>query len=879
MLAHLGPYRLEAAIGSGGMGAVFRALDERNGQAVAIKRLASTLSDTPALRERMLREARLAGSLKHPGICAVLDAGVEADGPWVAMPLLEGETLAQRLRREALPLAEALRIAIQLCEALQEAHRHNILHRDIKPSNVFLCTSGQTMLLDFGLARLSAERQHAELSSAISTLRTTTTDSVAGTAAYMSPEQALGEELDVRSDIFSIGLVLYEMLARRSPFPGATMAAVFNAILNKPPEPLGRFAPDAPQLLAETIGVCLARDKQRRFSGVDELLVELRSIQTLVSSGATWRRASEGHGLPVSWAAFGGVTAALLLFSFALMWRDWQEHHQPFEPRGAVQRQLSGNDLNALEPALTRDGRRAVWVETTGGRGQLVLYDFTTQTRTPLLPGAEHSDRQPAWSPDARRIAFRSTRDGGGIFVLDLLTQAVKKMSVDGHNPAWSPDGEELALASEGVARPEDRYTSSSDLVALRVDDGARRKLVRGDGVQPVWSPNGQRIAFWSVRNGQRDIYTVRANSRSGQPAEPIALTNDVAIDWNPAWSPDGRWIYFASDRGGTMQLWRIGVDPDTGEATSEPVRVQGFAGDLQHFAIAGNGRRMIYSRFESTAQLMRLNLDAPQHAPVPLTKPSGVATRPAASPDGRWIAFTWVGMRDDIYLLPTEGGEPHALLRDEFQDRGPVFSPRGDWLAFFTNRSGAWEVWRHDLKTGENQALTRAQAGTAAWPVFSPDGGRLLFTLPGRGSFLMDLMRSWQEQAPIALPPYPEAGLSFAAWSWSPDGARIAGFLQSGEGSFRGLAVFEIAERRFQRLTAQGSDPVWMQDSRSLLFVDGGCLQQVSWPGKRTQKVYCPADGEVARRGFAVLPQDRAVVFSLQRSSSVVGTAERADR
>jgi Tol biopolymer transport system component len=448
-----------------------------------------------------------------------------------------------------------------------------------------------------------------------------------------------------------------------------------------------------------------------------------------------------------------------------------------------------------------------------------------------------------------------------------------------GRNPAWSPDGTELVVASEGIVRPEDRTTASSQLWALRVDTGARRLVYQGDAVQPSWSPNGARIAFWASRGGQRDLFTIRARPLNGVTPEPVALTSDAAVDWNPVWSPDGGALYFVSDRAGAMTLWRMRVDPESGEKLSEPDAVRLPVEDIAHVSFGAGGREVVFLEYRLLANLHRIRFDAKAEtvagAAETLTNGTIPFTRPDLSPNGLWLAFNGQAKRDHLYLLGTDGASQRQLTDDNYRDRGPRWSPDGKKLAFFSNRGGQWEIWTYTMDGGVMEQLTRGgmgAGGTAAWPVWSPDGKRMAYTIFGFNSFLLDLRRKYLEQSPQALPSMDTPGEKFAAWHWSPDGERIAGFTQAEGGQVTGIATYELATGKFTKVSETGQDPMWLSDSRRLLFVDEGKIYLLDreFPGRRL--VLQPRDGlAVERRGFGVSRDDQWIYYSASRVQSEI--------
>ena len=878
-------YRLDSPLGGGGMGVVWRATDTRLARPVAMKFLPDEFAGEGEAVERFRREARTASALNHPNICIVYDVGEDNGRPFLVMELLEGQSLRQLLQQRSLRISEILELGIQIADALDAAHQQGIIHRDIKPANIFVSEKSgvapQAKLLDFGLAK----RESLNWDSTTHTVFRTDSGVAIGTAAYMSPEQALGEPIDCRSDLFSFGMVLYEMTTRTLPFRGATSAALFDAILNKAPAGLLTANPEAPAELERIILKLLEKEPAMRYQSAAELRSDLSRLKRDLSAVTNPGRRSSGNR-PVSgvklplWsrapaqAAFVGFVFVMVVLALWLAIKS-RRGAAPLHFEAASYRALTESRAPEFFPQISPDGRFVVYASEERGHWDLYWMDTDTRQSRLLMPDSNDDDTEPALSPDGSLIAFRSERQGGGQFLFNLRTNEVRKLSTLGHNCSWSPDAVEIVCATEGIIRPEDRYAANSQLWAIRIDNGARRLVLKGDAVQPAWSPNGERVAFWAARAGQRDLFTVRARPRNGITPEPVAITNDVAVDWNPVWSPDGAALYFLSDRGGSMALWRIQLDPESGEALGPPEPLRLPVDDLAHLSISRDGRRLAFVEYHLIANLYRAQFDLPKAqllgAPEALTNGALPFIRPDLGPNGLWLAFNTQTNRDDLYLLGTDGSGLRQLTNDNFKNRGPRWSPDGRRLAFFSNRGGPWEIWTYQIDGGQLEQITRGATGTTAWPVWSPDGKKLAYTIFGLNSFIMDLDRRWNEQSPQALPPIGTGDEIFSAWSWSPDGSRIAGFTQRPDGVVAGIAVYDFRQRRFTKYSDLGQDPVWLHNDRHLLFVHDGMIWLLDTASGIRQPIVKSTDYQVERRGFAISRDDRWLYFSGSRTESNV--------
>ncbi|MCX6638817.1 MAG: hypothetical protein NT090_27500, partial [Acidobacteria bacterium] len=412
-----------------------------------------------------------------------------------------------------------------------------------------------------------------------------------------------------------------------------------------------------------------------------------------------------------------------------------------------------------------------------------------------------------------------------------------------GFNPSWSPDGAHLAFTTEIVEIYPQNSLGRSELWTVAVNTGETRHLNAGDAVLASWSPHNRRIAY-TKRLGhpvQGDIWTIPATGGT-----PTPVTSDPATDWNPAWSPDGKYLYFASDRGGSMNLWRVPIDEVSGKTLGEPEPITTPAQYLAHASLSADGRRIVYTSTLITANIQRLTLDASGGAtgePAWVTTGSLRWSSPDPSPDGEWVAF---------YSLTQPGGQLYVAHPDgtglrrvtgDATDRVPRWSPDSKWIACFSNRSRRLELWKIRPDGSGLQQLTECSAGYLAW---SPDGSRIATTFwiedgaTKTGVLIFDPNRPWKEQTAEVLPPLDPSSDRFLVNSWSPDGRRLVGQV---DGERRGIAMYSLASRAYERLTDFGEWPVWLPDSRRVLFVaDGKGFFIADTPSRQVRKIFSVA-------------------------------------
>ncbi len=827
-------YKLMDCIGKGGMGEVYAAEDSKLHRKVALKVLPQDLAGESERRARFEREAQVIAALNHPNIVTVFSVD-EAEGVhFLTMELVQGKTLGALIDNQGMTLTRILELATPLADALAAAHDKGILHRDLKPDNIMVSDDGRLKVLDFGLAKLRENLTTDEPETQLPTASITGEGRIVGTVAYMSPEQAEGKALDARSDIFSLGIILYEMATGRRPFAGDTAMSTLSAIIREEPQSITDLNRSLPRYLGRVIKRCLAKDPQRRYGNAREVYNELLELREELDSGELLPAVGilpQARGKSKFWIGMiaGAAVVALAAVSFFQL--------RPATGTGgaapiltSLSRVTDGAGIEA-DPSLSPDGRSVVYISDAAGNMDLYLQRVEGGNAINLTEGSDEADFVPQFSPDGERIVFGSRRDGGGIFVMGGMGGSVTRLTDEGFEPTWSADGEEILYATHFIFDPRSR-SGISQLKAVNISTRETRVLFAGDAVQPDASPGGYRIAYWALPagSGQRDIWTIPAGG-----GEPVPVTQDAPTDWNPVWSPDGRFLYFNSDRGGTFNLWRVPIVERTGEVTGAPQQITTGTQDIGRFSISADGKRIAYFVSNFSTDLQKVSFD-PEEAKI-IGEPESMmlwTTGMAAvdiSPDEKWITYNPSGAQEDILVARIDGTDRRRLTDDAFKDRGPVWSPDGKRIAFYSDRSGSYEIWIVQPDGRGLRQLTDTPGQMLTRPHWSPDGTRISIRL-GDSSVLFDPDVPWEEQEPQHLmPAWDEKNGAFYFEQASPDGKWFAGNTTSApepsDLNWESFGVYSPKTGEYVRLIEKdefdgGFNPLWLSDSRRLLLRHG---------------------------------------------------------
>ena len=837
----LGPYEILEAIGQGGMGAVYRARDTRLGRDVAIK-----VSDQK-FSERFEREARVISSLNHPNICTLHDVGPN----YLVMELVEGQTLAERIREGAIPLEESLNVGKQIADALEAAHEKGVVHRDLKPGNVMIRNDGSVKVLDFGLAKVAprgaaSDPEDPELSPTIS-LAATQAGVVLGTAAYMSPEQARGKPVDKRADIWAFGVVLYEMITGKKLFAGEDLTDTLASVVKIDPD-----LSAAPLELQPLLKKCLEKDPRKRLrdiSGV-EFLLDAGLTETRLRAAESERAnaAPQAEEQPPSkgsrnwlWPAIA-AGCAILAAGVVLAWAPWSA--EPLKPLVRLEVDL-GDDVTIAGPegpatyiALSPDGTRLAYAASVAGAPPRLYTRRLDQVNATELPGTVGAS-SPFFSPDSQWIGFASgpelfkiSVDGGAVVPLADLTP--------GAGAAWGADDSILIAGTltRGMRRlPSSRGSAGNDPAGPSAEV-TLTDLGNGEvgHVQPQFLPGGEFVLFSVIHEGlNSDTGTIEVLSLAGEPRKVV-----MSGGLSGTYLPSGHLVYVNKNT-----LFAVPFDVDKLETRSNPVpilddvRVSPITGNAD-LAFASNGT-LVYRTGGGTSGQETMQWIDPAGTRSPLLAQAGFYGSPRVSPDGRRIA-----------LAVNEGGSADIGIYDPERDAltkltfgggtsgggtfsNPVWTPDGRFILFY--QLGAGIVWTRADGAGQPQTLVESNDVLIPWSM-SPDGKHLAFfkiSDPDGWLYTVDVTEEGSAlQAGMPARFFESKSVEIQP-SFSPDGRWIA--YQTSE-----TGGFEVVVRPFppapdgqggkwQISTGGGANPRWSRNTNELLYqTPGGQVMAVSY-------------------------------------------------
>ncbi len=839
----LGPYEVIAPLGAGGMGEVYRARDTRLERNVAIKVLPAHLAGDTQLKQRFEREARTVSSLNHPHICTLYDIGRDGETDFLVMEYLEGETLAKRLERGPLAGEELFRIATEISDALDKAHRKGVVHRDLKPGNIMLTPAG-AKVLDFGLAKTTGPLLPGSSASgrgspspvvasdgmtASPTMSSplTTAGSVVGTFQYMSPEQLEGREADARSDIFSLGAVLYEMATAKRAFPGKSRYSVASAILEKDPEPMNLAAPTAPRALERVVSRCLSKDPEDRWQTARDVTVELQwaaergsdapevaapaktIVKTSPASKAAWGIAAVGILAAAAFAVLYFLNLSVTPAPIRSLITPPDKISFSFDGTygGPV---ISPDGARLAFPAQDASGKEALWVRP--------LNSLSAQK----LEGTEGASF-PFWSPDSRHLGFFL---GGKLEKIDVTGgPAVALCEVpNGRGGAWSKD-DVIVFAPDSIARQLMRVPAaggSPSAITTHSDEGSAFS-----NRWPEFLPDGKHFLYLSG-----DLASVGSSKLGIYVGELSSDKKDflVQADSNALYAPPGYLLFL---RGQTLMAQQFDAGSRKLKGEAFPVAEQVASPQLFRlgfFTVSRTGLLLFQTGGNTgNGQFVWLDQNGKEGGAVGQL---GSRDEPLLSPDGNQLAYVATesgGQEQDIWLLDLARGVRTRFTFGPNIADTPVWSPDGKRIAYAWQKKGHGDIYVKDASgAGSPEALFESEADKTPLD-WSRDGRYILFVLldpKGQTKYDIWALPLFGDRKPF---PYLQTQFNEVSAGFSPDGHWVA-FESDESGNFEVyLSPFPAGGAKWQVSQGGGVQPVWKSDGSELYFLAGSKLIEAS--------------------------------------------------
>jgi serine/threonine-protein kinase len=771
-----GRYQIIEELGHGGMGRIYRAVDKKLNEEVALKMIRPEIASEKRTLERFHNELKLARKISHPNVGRMYELLVEEGVHFITMEYVSGEDLKSSIRRFGqLPISKSISIAKQICEGLAEAHKIGVVHRDLKPSNIMVDKEGNAKVMDFGIAR------------SLKTKGITGEGVSVGTPEYMSPEQVEGKEADQRADIYSLGIILYEMVTGRVPFEADTGFAVALKHKSEQPENPKRLNPQIPDQLSRLILKCLEKDREKRYQGAGEVLTELTMIEQGLPSTEkvvpkrkliTPKEISIKFSLRKLFIPALGLVAVAAVIALLIFLIKSQPSKQPIIPS---HKQLTFTG-DASWPAISPDGEFIAYVTGPPDKQRVMVQDIGGGQAIEISQGEWFQYLQ--WLPDSSALSFYAygTEYGSDIFMVPRLGGAHRKLlSVPGQNPpfALSPDGSQIVYYDLNK-----KHFNITD-----VSTGKTTPIFLKESFPHVgeldWSPDGNLLLFLARDEKRRSaIQIIKIDG-----GEQSKIVEDEAWLNCPQWSPKGDAIYYLRQG----ELWKIPFSSEEGRATKPASPVLGGLQAGSDFTITRDGRQMVYTRAIYYSNLWQAEVKGTGKNQVvtttQITRGSYYDDDARISPDGSLVAFRRVaGATSNIYVVPIEGGAPRQITFLDSKSWYPAWSPDGKEIAFGSIYGGSPKVWKISAQGGTPYQFSKSRLNSGYGEIAWAPGPNIIYETSSEIKQFNILNPVTEEENLLVKAEYGQVNIP----RYSPDGKKIAVF---GDFPPRGLWIISLED------------------------------------------------------------------------------------
>jgi Tol biopolymer transport system component len=864
-------YEIIETLGRGGMGQVYRVYDKKIEGEVALKVIKPEIASSEKTIERFRNELKLAREISHRNICRMYDLNEENGTYFITMEYVPGENLKSFIRRsELLSIGKTIRIAKQICEGLAEAHRKKVIHRDLKSSNIMIDNEGNARIMDFGIARSIGPKDITDSGMRI------------GTPEYMSPEQADGRETDHRSDIYSFGIILYEMLTGQLPFEGDTSSIIVARHKREKPENPKTLNTQIPDALNRLVLKCLEKTAEMRYLSAESILHELEDIEegiTTVEKEVPKRKPITAKEITVSFSVKKILIPVLVVVVFAAAVFLWVylTKTPPPEKASPIERQITYVG-NAYTPAISPDGKFMAYVAREfPSTHKVMIQDLISGHSLEVFQALKC--RNLHWTPDSAEVSFWAELKGAeeGAFIVPRLGRSVRPFEAM-EKLDWSPDGSRYATCSEDSKEITIAHKITGESMSIPL-------LWPFQWIENIgWSPKGNLL--FVMTSDEDDRFAIWSVSLDGTQQNKV-FEEEIYDLGSPFWSPQGDAIYFTRVGEQHDEIWKAHISPETGKPIRDPSLVLGGLRAGKIMSIANDGKLLLYARENQFSNIWLATVTEKGEPGTvrtdQVTSGTFFDSCPNISPDGRFVTFTrGFGKKHNIYVVPITGGDPQQITFLDSFNFYPSWSPDGKEIAFTSAKGGKAKVWKVNARGGAPHQFRDTEASAQAFQLTWAPGPNILYQTSGNKNFHM-LDPETGEEMPLMID---DTVTSVHSAQFSPDGKKVAAFVFR-TSSPSGISVFDLEDESFFNLYDGGGDPIgWSFDNQWIYLSDFEAedvrIIKISARTGESEVLFSlstsPLRGQSIPYQVRMGPDEKHFVFPANRSQSDVWMIENFD-